>query len=232
MLRILKKYFPYFLKRILQNSINKYKYPVNLHRGAHIHRTKFEANCSVGINSEVYESTVGRSSYIGNGSKISYAKIGRYCAVGDNVRIFIGNHPTRDIVSIHPCFYSINGNTNESYIKRQIFKEHIFVDSENKYVVSIGNDVWLGSNVYIMDGIKIGNGAVIGAGAVVTRDVEPYSIVVGIPAKHTRYRFNEEQIKFLEKFMWWEKDENWLKTNAEYFTDIILLVKKFHDIQK
>ncbi len=88
------------------------------------------------------------------------------------------------------------------------------------YSITIGNDVWIGSGAYIKSGIVIGDGAVIGAGAVVTKDVEPYAIVGGIPAGVIRYRFSREQIECLLKSRWWENDLNWFQKNAEYFTDI------------
>ena len=84
----------------------------------------------------------------------------------------------------------------------------------------IGSDVWLGNDVRIMGGVSIGDGAVVGTGALVTKDIPPYSINVGVPAKTIRYRFTEEQIKKLLAEKWWEKDEKWLRDNIERFGDI------------
>ena len=84
----------------------------------------------------------------------------------------------------------------------------------------IGNDVWIGNNVLIMGGVKIGDGAVIGTGALVNKDVPPYSINVGIPAKTIRYRFSEEQIDKLEKMHWWDNNEEWIRKNIESFSNI------------
>ena len=84
----------------------------------------------------------------------------------------------------------------------------------------IGNDVWIGNNVIIKYGVKIGDGAILGAGAVVTKDVEPYSIVGGVPAKVIKYRFSPDEIKFLLAFKWWDKDLNWLKENKHKFQNI------------
>ena len=78
-----------------------------------------------------------------------------------------------------------------------------------------------------MDGVAIGDGAVIGMGAVVTKNVEPYSIVVGIPANHKRFRYSRDQREFLLKFRWWEKPEEWIKNNAKYFDDIEVFMEKY-----
>jgi acetyltransferase-like isoleucine patch superfamily enzyme len=85
-------------------------------------------------------------------------------------------------------------------------------DTNKRIRVLIGNDVWIGDNAYIMSGVSIGNGAVIAAGAVVTKNVEPYSIVAGIPAKHLKFRFTKKTILALEHCAWWELDPNFLAT--------------------
>lgn len=100
------------------------------------------------------------------------------------------------------------------------------------YTILIGNDVWIGSNVSILGGIEIGNGAVIGAGAVVTKNVEPYSVVAGVPAKELRKRFTEKEILFLESFKWWNKDIKWLEENVVLFSDIKLFIKNLKGEEK
>jgi acetyltransferase-like isoleucine patch superfamily enzyme len=185
-----------------------------------LRKNVFGENCYVGKGSEVVCSEFGRSSYVANNSSITFAKIGNYCAIGDNVRICLGNHPTRDFVSVHPCFYSRDGQGTPSYVQEDLFSGHKFVDKEGKFVVEIGNDVWIGNNVSILDGIRIGNGAVIGIGSVVTKDVKPYSIVGGIPAKLIRMRFEADEIKFLNKLKWWDKNEDWIRDNADNFASI------------
>ena len=170
-------------------------------------------------------SNIGIGSYIASKSIIRKTKIGRFCAIGDNVRTGLGLHPSNTFVSIHPAFFSTQRQAGFTFTDKNLFEEHKFTDSTKKYYVEIGNDVWIGSNVMIMDGVKIGDGSIIAGGSVVTKDVLPYSIVGGVPAKIIKYRFTPDEISFLLEFKWWEKDMNWIKENAELFTDIKLFIK-------
>ena len=83
--------------------------------------------------------------------------------------------------------------------------------------MNIGNDVWIGANAMILGGITIGDGAIIGAGAVVTKDIPPYAIVGGIPARIIRYRFPNDVINALLSSQWWNLSENILKSNIKVF---------------
>ena len=85
--------------------------------------------------------------------------------------------------------------------------------------------MWIGARATILSGIKIGDGAIIAAGAVVTKDVEPYTIVGGVPAKPIKKRFTDEQIHALMKLKWWDKDEAWLRNHAAMFRNIDELIK-------
>ena len=115
MLSSIKNLIPRPIKEIIQNSYSKYKYSVYIGRGAHVHNVELEANCSIGDYSSLTASKMGLASYIGTNSDIRFTEIGRYCAIGDSVRICLGNHPSHTIVSIHPCFYSLEGNSTPSF---------------------------------------------------------------------------------------------------------------------
>ncbi len=167
--------------------------------------------------------SVGRSVYIASGAVLSsraieigdYTRIngkitikgtgkvsiGKYCAIGSDVKIISDMHITSR-ASLQEVFY------------RRNFGESILIPKGN---VSIGNDVWIGDSTIILSGVMIGDGAVIGAGAVVTRDVLPYTVVGGIPAKKIKDRFSEGVKEQLLRLRWWDWPQEKIKANKEFF---------------
>ena len=140
---------------------------------------------------------MGRYSYTGSGTRITDAVIGSFTSIGGSCGIGGGIHPT-DMVSTSPVF--LKGRN----ILRTNFATIPYKPSKTVY---IGNDVWIGEGVHIMSGVTIGDGAIIGAHAVVTKDVEAYSVVVGVPATFIRKRFDDETISCLQEIKWWEWSE-------------------------
>lgn len=110
-----------------------------------------------------------------------------------------------------------------TYVVSDKFIEYKFVD--DKHLLVIGNDVWIGSYARIMEGVTIGDGTIIAAGALVTKDVPPYAIVGGVPAKVIGYRFDEKTIEKLLELKWWDKGEDWIKAHADEFDDVNKLLK-------
>ena len=167
---------------------------------------------------------LGDYSYIGPGASIVYAKIGKFCSIAGECCVGMGTHPM-NFISTSPIFISPTNSTGYKWVDEHLFEEY--------KEVHIGNDVWIGSRALILGGVRIGDGAVVGAGAVVTKDVPPYAIVGGVPAKVIKYRFDEDTIKKLEKLQWWNWKDNILKNNIQFFNnkDIITSLLKFNEIK-
>ena len=186
--------------------------------------SKLEGNNKFGENSKFIGSKIGYASYISNNTNLQNVKIGRFSSIGPNVITIHGTHPTSMFVSTHPSFFSTD--FTPSYTKKQLFKEKPTpLNDEEPYITLIGNDVWIGASVNIIEGVKLCDGCIVAAGSLVNKDVEPYSIVGGVPAKHIRYRFEPNEIKFLLKLKWWNKSKEWIQQNSFSFTDIKQLIE-------
>lgn len=176
---------------------------------------RFEGVNFVRTQSSLLNVSLGYATYIGNRCVFVNAKIGRYCSIGDEVRIVRGQHPSKTFVSTHPAFFSTKSNL--SYVNEDRFEEFKFVDEEKYWSLIIENDVWIGTGVKLLEGIRIGNGAIVASGAVVTKDVLPYTVVGGVPAKVISKRFDDNIINKLLNFKWWDKPHDWIKKNVDKF---------------
>lgn len=155
-----------------------------------------------------YKSVVGKYSYVGVNTRLVYANVGSFCSIGNDCCIGMGTH-TMGNLSTSPIFTAKHNGTGYSWVDTDTANEHL--------PVQIGNDVWIGQRAMALGGVKIGNGAVVGAGAVVTKDVPPYAIVGGVPAKIIRYRFSEDVITKLLELKWWDMPEEKLKEHIALF---------------
>lgn len=160
-------------------------------------------------NVRLMQSDFGAYSYAQENTVIVNAEIGPFCSIAANVSIGLVNHPT-DMVATSPVFYN---NTSPlpkffvSHVKRTIVPNRTI----------LGPDVWIGEGAKIIAGVTIGVGAVIGAGAIVTKDIPPYSVVVGIPGRIVRKRFNDEICQRLEDSRWWELPSDDLLIYSDLF---------------
>ena len=170
---------------------------------------------------------MGYGSYVANDSVLTGVHCGRYCSLGPNIYTPTGIHPTERFASTSPLFFSIAVQLGRSFVSRQKFEEFRFADGEHLRV--IGNDVWLGGNVVILEGVTIGDGAVVGAGGVVTKDLPPYSISVGVPAKVIGYRFDSQTIEKLLATKWWERDPSWIEANSDAFENAERLLEMLEE---
>jgi len=170
--------------------------------------SKISSKTYLAIGVRISNSNIGDYSRIRHFSTLHYTTVGKFSAIGKNSRIGIGRHPV-NLLSTNLIFYKKNQIKN-NWARPINFQEY-------KKIV-IGNDVWIGENSTVMGGVTIGDGAIIASKAVVTKDVPPYAIVGGIPAKIIKYRFEEQVINKLLEIKWWDLPEEKIEEKLEVFT--------------
>lgn len=201
--------------RLIKSKILEYK---NKDKNLKIGYMASAVNCSFGLYNTVMDRTslvevkLGDFTYIGSDTRISKSSIGKFCSIGHGSKIGLGKHPSANFVSTHPIFFSPSSQVQISFSDKNYFKEF------DKII--IGNDVWIGVNAIVLDGVNIGDGVIVAAGAVVTKDIPPYAIVGGVPAKIIRFRFETNEIEKLLELKWWNMDTGYLKNNFTKFHDI------------
>ena len=168
-----------------------------------------------------YQSSLGDYSYIMQHSQVMQTQIGKFCSIASFVRLNPGNHPLERPTSHHMTYRA---------------KQYGFSDSDDAeffawreaHPVTIGHDVWIGHNVTVLAGVTVGNGAAIGAGAIVTKDVAPYTVVAGVPAKSIKMRFDNATIIKLEAMQWWDWTRAELETRFADFRDMDKFLAKYN----
>ncbi len=149
----------------------------------------------LGKGTRLYNSTLGQCTYVA-GSVIANCDIGAFCSIGPQCLIGgLGKHPT-NLISTHPAFYSSKRIAGVSFVSEDHF--------EQLPRTAIGNDVWIGARAIVLDGVTIGNGAIVAAGSIVVKNVPPYALVGGVPARVIKNRFSPEQTRRLQELKWWD----------------------------
>lgn len=185
-------------------------------RGRCVLNSFIDKTSIVGNGCNFVRSKMDRYSYCGSDCQIINAEIGAFTSISDHVFIGAAEHPT-DWLSTSPVFQNVRHSGPKKRFAR--------FDLPKSAKTTIGNDVWIGHGVLIKQGVKIGNGAVIGMGAVVTKDVPPYAIVGGVPAKTIKYRFSEPIVEKLEQLQWWNWSDERITKSIELFHKLDLSAK-------
>lgn len=171
-----------------------------------VENTKLDESVNLQRNNLIYNTHIGRYSYTGRNFTCWHSNIGSFCSISWDVSIGGANHDYTRV-------------TTSAFLYSDIFdlkKQNIGYDRFNTECV-IGNDVWIGCGAVICRGVKVGDGAVIAANAVVTKDVEPYAIVAGVPATKIKNRFPYTTVKALMKIRWWDFPKDIIISNYSLF---------------
>jgi acetyltransferase-like isoleucine patch superfamily enzyme len=178
-------------------------------RGSAISESDIHSTSKVESGSTIIRSNIQKHSFCGYDCTIIDCSVGAFCSIASKVTVGGSRHPM-EYVSTSPVFLS-----HRDSVKTK-FSRHPYVWRAQ---TTIGNDVWIGENVQIKGGVSIGHGAVIGMGSVITRDIAPYEIVGGNPARLIRMRFPPEIVKALLKMAWWNLSDEELRRIAPLFPD-------------
>ena len=179
----------------------------DIHNRVRFKDSLIENGCTINKNSEIAPNThiynncivnnskIASYSYIGKNCLIQNTHIGKFCSISNDVLIGLGKHPLENF-STSPLFYRINNALKIKLVNANS-------DFQEYQPIDIGNDVWIGTRAIILDGVTVGHGSIIAANSVVTKDIPPYSVVGGVPAKIIKYRFQGAKIEKLQKLQWW-----------------------------
>ncbi|HEX9062699.1 MAG TPA: DapH/DapD/GlmU-related protein [Clostridia bacterium] len=189
-----------------------------IHPTSRVTDSKLGSWTEIGENCDITETIFDDYSYAAGNASIIYSEIGKFCSIASHVRINPGNHPMQRVTQ-HHCTY------RRAQFGFGTEDDTEFFNWRREHKCIIGHDVWIGHAAIIMPGVTIGTGAVIGAGAVVSRDVAPYSIVVGVPAQPIKKRFPDEIIEKLLDSKWWDWDKETFTQRFEHLKNIDLFLK-------
>ncbi|MDD9266746.1 DapH/DapD/GlmU-related protein [Paenibacillus sp. GCM10023248] len=187
---------------------------------SHILNSHAGAWTSIGPHNKIIESRIGDYTYTMDDVTINYAEIGKFTSIASHVCINPVDHPM-DRVTQHHMTYR---RAAFGFAERD---DDSFFEWRRGNRVTIGHDVWIGHGAIVMKGVHIGTGAVIGSGAIVTKDVEPYSVVVGVPSRPLKKRFSQEIIDRLLAIAWWDWPRDLLETRFHELNDVAAFIKQY-----
>lgn len=199
---------------------NVYSVQPLIHETAVIRKSIIGEWTRIGAYSRFNEVTFGDYSYCVDEVQINYAKIGKFCSIASHACINPGNHPMWRVAQHHMTY------RRKAYQLAET-DDAAFFQWRREHQVVIGHDVWIGHGATIMPGVTIGTGAAVGSGAVVTKDVAPYAIVAGVPAKVIRSRFPEDIVEKLLASEWWNWSREQLEDRLDLLDDVNTFLRNF-----
>lgn len=203
---------------------------VTVKRTAHVsHTAELEGLNRVGHHT-TFRGRLGLGSYIGKHCELA-ADIGRYSSIAHHVSSNPGIHTYKaPYATTSPLFFNRDHLNGPSFATHDVIDNLRYADRGRRLDVAIGNDCWICSNVFFAGGVRVADGGVVLAGAVVTRDVKPYEIVGGVPARTVGYRYDPDTIAFLQQLRWWDMPETWLRENWQLLNDLDGLKAAFPEL--
>lgn len=174
---------------------------------------------SIGSNNQIIESSFGDYTYTMEDVTVNYTEIGKFCSIASHVCINPVQHPMDRVTQHHMTYRKVAYDFAEN-------DDEALFDWRRTHSVKIGHDVWIGHGAIIMKGVTVGTGSVIGSGAVVTKDVGPYTIVAGVPAKPIKRRFSKEIADRLLSIAWWDWPREKIEGHFDSLNDVDSFIKE------
>ncbi len=185
----------------------------SIHPTSHVRKSEIGAWTAIGPHCSISESTFGDYSYLAGHVSMVWTDVGKFTSIAAQTRINPGNHPTWRVTQHHSTYRRIQYGFDTE-------EDHEFFQWRREHRCTIGHDVWIGHGVTVIAGKSIGTGAVVGSGAVVTKDIPPYAIAVGVPARVIKYRFPSDVIEKLMATQWWDWDRATLVARFKDLLDV------------
>lgn len=195
-----------------------------VHPTSHIVNSQVGAWATIGSTNQMIESVLGNYTYTMSDVTINYSEIGKFTSIASHVCINPVQHPMNRVTQHHMTYRRVAygfASTDDDLIFNW--------RRENR--VTIGHDVWVGHGAIIMKGVTIGNGAVIGSGSVVTKDVPPYTVVVGVPARPIKTRFEPHIVDALQRIAWWDWSRELLEERFDELNNIDSFIAKYGNVE-